>query len=92
MRNEHRSRSYGSLANLEFEPNGEAEPGFEQKKDREIMQMMEDLHMAEDHIERSEVPPDFYPPPRNYRGQGGPPPQMHMIPGTNGPIPGRRRR
>jgi len=98
MRQEHRSRSYGSLANLEFEPAGEPEPHPDYKKDREIMQMMEDLQLDEDRLERREVPPDFYPPPRNYRGQsGGPPPPgppAHMLPppGSNGPMPGRRRR
>lgn len=96
MRAEHRSRSFGSLANLEFEPAGELNPehgGLEQKKDREILQMMDDVDLDDDRIVRSEVPPDFYPPTR--RGQGGhhPPPQMMPIfPGSNGPVQGRRRR
>ena len=85
MRNEHRSRSYGSLANLEFE--GEPPDAVQAKKDREMMQMMEDLHLDEDQIERSEVPPDFYPPRGMYRG---PPP--HMMPASSGPQPGRRKR
>ena len=59
------------------------------------MQMMEDLQLDEDRIERREVPSDFYPPPRQYRGQSGgpPPPPANMLPPpSNGPMPGRRRR
>ena len=107
MRAEHRSRSFGSLANLEFEPVGElmagggggpaavgGEPGYDGKKERgELMHMMDDLNLDDDRIVRSEVPPDFSPPSR----RGGPPPPHHqMMPvfqgGANGPVQGRRRR
>ena len=57
IRQEHRSRSYGSLANLKFAPtpttphphqNGAAaSSGEERKKEREIIQMMHDLDVAE---------------------------------------------
>lgn len=50
IRQEHRSRSYGSLANLKF-------AGPEVKKEREIAQMMHDLELSGDDLERSEVPP-----------------------------------
>lgn len=110
MRNEHRSRSYGSLANLQFDPNGEVlgpngdqgspEMLNDRKKDRDMMQMMDNMELDEDQIERSEVPAGFYPAPRMYRGPG----PMPMHPGMNGhpghplpvagqhPGPGRRRR
>jgi len=110
MRNEHRSRSYGSLANLQFDPSGEVmgpngdqgspEMLNDRKKEREMMQMMDNMELDEDQIERSEVPAGFYPPPRMYRGPG----PMPMHPGMNGhpghpipvaghpPGPGRRRR
>ena len=78
MRNEHRSRSYGSLANLPLDPNGDVmvapeDQGSPQilddrKKGRDMMQMMDNLDLDEDQIERSEVPAGFYPPPRMYRG------------------------
>lgn len=92
MRNEHRSRSYGSLANLEFEPAGEPEPGAGFDQSKEILQIMDDLHLDEDQIERREVPSNFYPPPRNHRGQGGPPPIFLGAQVPQGPPPGRRRR
>lgn len=66
IRQEHRSRSYGSLANLKFaavpgtsdyEPTANKE---EIKKEREIIQMMEDLELSGDDIERSQVPPSVY--------------------------------
>ena len=87
IRNEHRSRSYGSLSNMQFGPNGEplppgpnGQPGLDEpdnnnRKDREFMQMMSDLELGEDHIERSEVPPGLYPP----QGYGGVPPNMVMM-------------
>ena len=103
MRNEHRSRSYGSLANLDFDPNGDVVDspddgspemmGDNRKKPtREMMHMMENLDLDDDAIERSEVPANFYPPPRMYRGLPPPHPGMNgMIPtGPGGP--GRRPR
>ncbi|XKL64335.1 hypothetical protein PGB90_004421 [Kerria lacca] len=68
IRQEHRSRSYGSLANLKFAPspvvpNGINHPGVnkeEIKKEREIMQMMQDLELSGDELERSEVPAAIY--------------------------------
>ncbi|KAJ8886960.1 hypothetical protein PR048_013174 [Dryococelus australis] len=71
IRQEHRSRSYGSLANLKFAsplPNGEAplEASKEDlKKEREIMQMMHDLDLSGDELERSEVPAGMYENRRN---------------------------
>lgn len=72
IRQEHRSRSYGSLANLKFAPppvvpNGVSSPIDHQgvnkeelKKEREIMQMMQDLELSGDELERSEVPAGIY--------------------------------
>jgi hypothetical protein len=67
IRQEHRSRSYGSLANLKFAtpiPNGGGPPETgnkeELKKEREIMQMMHDLELSGDELERSEVPAAVY--------------------------------
>jgi hypothetical protein len=67
IRQEHRSRSYGSLANLKFAtpiPNGGGPPDTankeDLKKEREIMQMMHDLEMSGDELERSEVPAAVY--------------------------------
>lgn len=66
IRQEHRSRSYGSLANLKFAsppmiPNGSMMGSKEElKKEREIMQLMQDLDLSGDDIERSEVPPNMY--------------------------------
>ena len=95
IRNEQRSRSYGSLANMQFGPNGEALPPLppgaenghhhlpEGKKERELMQMMGDLDLTEEAIERSEVPPGLYPPgqPPNimYGAPLPPPPHPHMV-------------
>ncbi|KAK9497096.1 hypothetical protein O3M35_004473 [Rhynocoris fuscipes] len=67
IRQEHRSRSYGSLANLKFAPLPTV-PAIDQievnkdeiKKEREIMQMMQDLDLSGDDIERSEVPANVY--------------------------------
>ncbi|CAB3374312.1 Hypothetical predicted protein [Cloeon dipterum] len=51
IRQEHRSRSYGSLASLKFE-NGADSPGKEDsKKEREIMQMMHDLDMSGEELQ-----------------------------------------
>lgn len=71
IRQEHRSRSYGSLANLKFAspiPNGhhEVEDREDIKKEREIMQMVQDLDLSGDEIERSEVPRNLY------EARGGP--------------------
>lgn len=74
IRQEHRSRSYGSLANLQF-ANGDAGGGGQQlvrpsgspptaegmKKEREIIQMVRDLDLSGDEIERSHVPAEMYP-------------------------------
>ncbi|XP_060533251.1 uncharacterized protein LOC132706128 [Cylas formicarius] len=63
IRQEHRSRSYGSLANLKFAspiPNGEVEDREDLKKEREIMQMVQDLDLSGDELERSEVPRGMY--------------------------------
>lgn len=77
IRQEHRSRSHGSLANLKFAPppiipNGGVPPNEtqyygggsinkeEMKKEREIMQMMQDLELSGDELERSEVPAGVY--------------------------------
>ncbi|XP_022185773.1 uncharacterized protein LOC111044846 [Nilaparvata lugens] len=81
IRQEHRSRSYGSLANLKFAPpptlpingNGSASPPgdnkayyngsvnkLEMKKEREIIQMMQDLELTGDELERCEVPAAVY--------------------------------
>lgn len=66
IRQEHRSRKYGSLANLKFagapgtsdyEPPANKE---EMKKEREIIQLMEDLELTGDDIERSQVPANVY--------------------------------
>ena len=99
MKNEHRSRSFGSLANLQFDPNGEVLGGMEgspemmngQKKEHEMHQMMgqmDGLDLDEDQIERREVPAGFFPPPLRYRGPPGPP-MVAMGPGPGGD---RRRR
>jgi hypothetical protein len=71
IRQEHRSRSYGSLANLQFanesggpllRPSGSPPHTAEgMKKEREIIQMVRDLDLSGDEIERSQVPPEFYP-------------------------------
>ncbi|XP_018320767.1 uncharacterized protein LOC108733914 [Agrilus planipennis] len=67
IRQEHRSRSYGSLANLKFAtpiPNGVShdaeERGEDLKKEREILQMVQDLDLSGDDLERSEVPRAIY--------------------------------
>ena len=66
IRQEHRSRRYGSLANLKFAGapgTSDYEPPAnkqEIKKEREIIQMMEDLELTGDDIERSQVPATVY--------------------------------
>ena len=82
---------------MQFGPNGEALPPLppgaemianghghpEGKKERELMQMMGDLDLTEELIERSEVPPGLYPPgqPPNimYGAPLPPPPHPHMV-------------
>ena len=70
---------------------GDMETG-RSKKTREMMHMMDNLDLDDDAIERSEVPANFYPPPRMYRGMppgsGLPPPHPHM----NGNGPTRRHK
>ena len=82
IRNEHRSRSYGSLANM---PEGEIPNGngdIPRGENGDIHHMMNDLDLGEDQIERSEVPPGMYHPgmrgpPQMY---GHPHPHMMMMP------------
>ncbi|CAH2263624.1 jg10921 [Pararge aegeria aegeria] len=58
IRQEHRSRSHGSLANLKFAAPPEVETGREElKKEREIMQLVAGLQLNSDEVERREVPP-----------------------------------
>ncbi|XP_026754892.1 uncharacterized protein LOC113514985 isoform X2 [Galleria mellonella] len=58
IRQEHRSRSHGSLANLKFAAPPEVESGREElKKEREIMQLVAGLQLGPDEVERREVPP-----------------------------------
>ena len=59
IRQEHRSRSHGSLASLKFAaPNNSATgPSTDHKKEREIVHMMRGLDLMGDDLERSEVPP-----------------------------------
>lgn len=64
IRQEHRSRSYGSLANLKFAApptvpvNGGGPDGIPNKvdikKEREIMQMMRDLELSGDELDRAD--------------------------------------
>lgn len=79
IRNEHRSRSFGSLA--EYGPDGEPLPPSQNGIDPEdedlehepqdpvkrefLHNMMSELDLADDTIERREVPPGFYPPPHS---------------------------
>merc|ERR1719491_913840 len=99
IRNEHRSRSFGSLA--EFGPDGEplppqhvnggdrdggSGPEDEDPEDPEdpndpnkkefLHNMMSELELGDDTIERREVPPGFYPPPTQ---SNGPRPHMMMV-------------
>jgi len=85
IRQEHRSRSFGSLANLQFanetggphRPSGSPPHSAEgMKKEREIIQMVRDLDLSGDEIERSHVPAELYPHHRKpavngYRKQNG---------------------
>ena len=92
IRNEHRSRSYGSLSNMQFGPNGEPLPPTEggsgdemgppPANKQEFLHMMSELELGDDTIERREVPPGLYPP----RGGGltAPPPMMMVPPEGQG--------
>merc|ERR1719242_1519630 len=102
MKNEHRSRSFGSLANLQFDPNGEVLDGMEgspemmngRKKEHEMHQMigqMDGMDLDDDQIERREVPAGFVPQPLRYRGPPSGPPGPPMV-AMGGPGPDRRRR
>lgn len=53
IRQEHRSRSYGSLASLKFSENGSPIVKEDSKKEREIMQMMQDLELSGDELQHS---------------------------------------
>ncbi len=69
IRNEHRSRSHGSLLNA-------------QQENTELPHMMSDLELSDERIERSEVPPGLFP---GLRPSAGPPygfgpPMMMMVP------------
>ena len=99
IRNEHRSRSFGSLA--EYGPDGEPLPPHHNGGDRDggsdledddhpdngggpndpnkkefLHNMMSELELGDDTIERREVPPGFYPPPPH---ANGPRPHMMMV-------------
>ena len=104
IRNEHRSRSYGSLSNMQFGPNGEPlgpmngpptnggsgtdEDGLDgqppsgphKKNQHEFFQMMSELELGDDTIERREVPPGLYPPNGRAGGHQLPPNMMMMPP------------
>lgn len=84
MRNEHRSRSHGSLANLPFDAvlppgnnggdssdqaDGGGDPDHRRKA--EMMQMMAEMDLEEERIVRSEVPANFYPAPPRMMYRGG---------------------
>ena len=56
IRQEHRSRSYSSLANFQAE-----DLRGRDKKERELIQMVHDLDLSGDDLERSEVPLAMYP-------------------------------
>jgi hypothetical protein len=69
------SRSYGSLANLQIAPNGDPVASAhlhsnghtlpaEIKRPRDVLQLLGDLDLTDETIERSEVPPGLYPPQR----------------------------
>ena len=72
-----------------MDPNGDQgspETLNDRKKEREMMQMMDNVELDEDQIERSEVPAGFYPHPRMYRGPG-PVPMHRGMNGHPGPVP-----
>ena len=64
IRQEHRSRSYSSLAGLGGAaafPSGPEDLRAHDKKERELIQMVHDLDLSGDDLERSEVPLAMYP-------------------------------
>ena len=65
IRQEHRSRSYSSLAGLGAGPGylagGPEDLRAHDKKERELIQMVHDLELSGDDLERSEVPLAMYP-------------------------------
>ena len=72
IRQEHRSRSYSSLAGLGVSggssagggatyPSGPEDLRAHDKKERELIQMVHDLDLSGDDLERSEVPLAMYP-------------------------------
>lgn len=64
IRQEHRSRSYSSLAGLggaSAFPSGPEDLRAHDKKERELIQMVHDLDLSGDDLERSEVPLAMYP-------------------------------
>lgn len=77
IRNEHRSRSYGSLANMQFGPNGEPVMmnghghghghGHGGGEDG-LANMISEMDIGDDRLERSEVPLGMYPPPHAMQG------------------------
>ena len=112
IRNEHRSRSFGSLA--EYGPDGEPLPpqhngrgvagegsgpededhpddvaGNDPNKKEFLHNMMSELELGDDTIERREVPPGFYPPPPH---ANGPRPHMMMVTPNGEGIGGRKKR
>merc|ERR1712083_384342 len=112
IRNEHRSRSFGSLAEngADGEPlppqhNGRGvtghegsgpedddypdEAGGDPNKKEFLHNMMSELELGDDTIERREVPPGFYPPPSH---ANGPRPHMMMVTPNGEGVGGRKKR
>ena len=81
IRNEQRSRSYGSLANANSgaEGDGGGEPGDSHRgspggrngNGGDFVQQMSDMELIDDHIERSEVPHGMYNPNGNGAAPNG---------------------
>ncbi|KAK2708543.1 uncharacterized protein LOC136027878 [Artemia franciscana] len=67
IRQEHRSRSYGSLASLHV--NGEGSFREDDKKERELRQLVHELDLSSDELERIEVSPEVYKQVRSIRTQ-----------------------
>merc|ERR1719266_1524594 len=114
IRNEHRSRSFGSL--VEYGPDGEPLPhsqhhnggghgdggsgpededtpdnGPDDPNKKEFLHnMMSELELGDDTIERKEVPPGFYPPPPPHAN--GPRPHMMMVTPNGEGVAGRKKR
>ena len=59
IQQEHRSRSYGSLANVDV-AEGPPHSREELRKSREMQQMLHELDLSADELERSEVQPGLY--------------------------------